>query len=144
NRLRAMIDNHGAEETFFQELAAALGYKQNKLPFTLLAPRLPLSTLRSHRDHAESLFFGLAGFLKAPDLSVYESGTREYVRSLWHHWWPYRDGFERLALPSDVWRLSGARPLNHPQRRLAALAQIVREWPAVFDSLGAPVPSRAL
>ena len=26
---------------------------------------------------------------------------------------------QRLVLPPKVWRLSGARPLNHPQRRLA-------------------------
>ncbi|MEP6956988.1 MAG: DUF2851 family protein, partial [Chthoniobacterales bacterium] len=36
-RLRAMSEAHGDDEALYQELAAALGYKQNKLPFTLLA-----------------------------------------------------------------------------------------------------------
>ncbi len=37
NRIRNKIDAHGRDETLFQEMAAALGYKENKLPFTLLA-----------------------------------------------------------------------------------------------------------
>ena len=143
-RLRAMIETHGADEALFQEIAAALGYKQNKLPFTLLAQRLPLSTLRHHGAEAEALLFGLAGFLEAPDLSVYETKTRTYVRTLWDQWWPHRDDLERITLPPKIWRLSGARPLNHPQRRLAALARLVQEWPAVLHSLGEPEPARAL
>jgi hypothetical protein len=34
--------------------------------------------------------------------------------------------------------LSGTRPLNHPQRRLAALAAIVAAWPQLSRSLGKP------
>ena len=37
---------HGADEALYQALAATLGYKNNKLPFTLLAQRLPLRLLR--------------------------------------------------------------------------------------------------
>src|SRR5438132_11379330 len=37
---------------------------------------------------------------------------------------------QKMILPAKVWRLSGTRPLNHPQRRLAALAMLVRKWPA--------------
>jgi hypothetical protein len=128
-RLRTMTETHGADEALFQELAAALGYKQNKLPFTVLAQRLPLTFLRKQCDDIEALLFGTAGFLEAPDLSVYATDTRGYVRSLWDRWWPHRDSMERLLLPRVLWQLSGARPLNHPQRRLSALAMIAREWP---------------
>lgn len=144
NRLRRTIEAHGTDGALFQELAAALGYKQNKLPFTLLAQRLPLAGLRAQRDEAEALLFGCAGFLGAPDLSVYESGTRAYLRQLWDQWWPRRDEMERLALPEKIWRLGGARPLNHPQRRLGALRQIVTEWPRLLRSLGDSDPTRAL
>ncbi len=48
NRIRNKIDAHGRDETLFQEMAAALGYKENKLPFTLLAQRLPLRLLREN------------------------------------------------------------------------------------------------
>ncbi len=134
-RLRAIVDAHGRDEALFQALAAALGYKQNKLPFTLIAQRMPVSALRAHPDDIQALLFGVAGFLAA-DLSVYENDTRGYVRGLWDCWWPHRDQMERLVLPSALWRFSGARPLNHPQRRLGALAAIAREWPGFIKSLG--------
>jgi hypothetical protein len=128
-RLRGTIDRHGRDEALFQEIATALGYKENKLPFVLLAQRLPLKFLRQNMPVAEALLFGLAGFLEAPDLSTYETSTRDYVRGLWDRWWPYRDEMQRLMLPRKTWRISGTRPLNHPQRRLAALALIACHWP---------------
>lgn len=142
-RLRAMTETHGRDEALLQELATALGYKQNKLPFTLLAQRLPLASLRARPELAEALLFGVAGFLAAPDLSIYKNETRAYVRALWDHWWPQRDAMQRLILPANLWRLGGARPLNHPQRRLGALAAIVRGWPQFIDSLGKPEPVAA-
>lgn len=142
-RLRTLGENHGEEDAVFQELAAALGYKGNKLPFTLLAQRLSLRVLRKNPEHVEALLFGVAGFLAAPDLSVYPSGTRAYVRELWDQWWPDRDEMQRLVFPPRTWRLSGARPLNHPQRRLGALAAIVREWPKFSKSLNGIDPAEA-
>ncbi len=136
NRIRNKIDGHGRDETFFQEIAAALGYKQNKLPFTLIAQRLPLKLLHEKRDDAEAMLFGLAGFLEAPDLGVFKGSTRDYVRTLWDRWWPHRDAMQRMILPAKVWRMSGTRPVNHPQRRLAALSMIVREWPGFRRMLG--------
>jgi hypothetical protein len=137
-RLRRLIDTHGRDEALFQELAIALGYKQNKLPFALLAQRLPLQLLRSYADDAEALLFGLAGFLETPDLSVFEGSTRAYVRALWDRWWKHRDAMQRLILPRELWKLGGARPLNHPQRRLGALTAIAHEWPRITRSLGEP------
>lgn len=143
-RLRAMTETHGDDETLFQELAAALGYKQNKLPFTLLAQRVPLALLRERPEEAEALLFGIAGFLEAPDLSVYQQDTRGYLRSLWDRWWPDRDDMQRLVVPTALWRLSGARPLNHPHRRLGALAAIASDWPRFMQSLGAEDPIAAV
>jgi hypothetical protein len=71
-----------------------------------------------------------------PDLAVYKKSSRNYVRQLWDRWWPHRDELQRLILPAKTWRLSGTRPLNHPQRRLAALSILAREWPAFRRSLG--------
>jgi hypothetical protein len=41
---------------------------------------------------------------------------------------------QRLVLPKKTWKLSGTRPLNHPQRRLAALALIACHWPKLRRS----------
>src|SRR5205085_4990235 len=84
---------------------------------------------------SKAMLFGVAGFLEAPDLAVYPEETRAYVRKLWDRWWPHRDAMQRLILPAKIWRLSGARPLNHPQRRLGALATLAQEWPAFLKSI---------
>lgn len=134
-RIKNIVETHGREAALFQEIAGALGYKQNKLAFTLLAQRLPLSSLRKESDDIEALLFGVAGFLQSPDLAIYPPGTRAYVRKLWDRWWPHRDEIQRLVLPTKLWHLGGARPMNHPQRRLGALAILAKEWPSFIRSL---------
>jgi hypothetical protein len=136
SRIRNKIETHGRDEALFQEVASALGYKQNTLPFTLLAQRFPLRLLRENIRDCESLLFGGAGFLEASDLDVYKKSTREYVRQLWDSWWPHRDELQRFILPGNIWRLSSTRPLNHPQRRLAALAVLARDWPRLQRASG--------
>ncbi|HEY7002507.1 MAG TPA: DUF2851 family protein [Candidatus Udaeobacter sp.] len=135
-RIRHKIDSRGRDEVLFQELAAALGYKENKLPFTLITQRLPLKSLREATSDVESMLFGVAGFLQTADLDVYKKSTREYVRQLWDHWWPHRDALQRLVLQGEIWRLNSTRPLNHPQRRLAALAILARDWPRLSRATG--------
>ena len=122
---------HGNDEALYQAMAAALGYKSNKLPFTLLAQRLPLAVLRKTRGSTAALLFGVSGFLPAHDLSPFDAPTRSYLRGLWEDWWPRRAEFQRFGIAPELWRMSGQRPANHPQRRLAALAQIVAHWPRV-------------
>src|SRR6266481_1366433 len=135
-RIRHKIDSHGRDQVLFQELAAALGYKENKLPFTLITQRLPLKSLREATSDIESILFGVAGFLHTADLDVYKKSTREYVRRLWDRWWPHRDDLQRLILSPKAWHISGTRPLNHPQRRLAALAVLACEWPRLQRASG--------
>src|SRR3954471_14817279 len=134
-RMKSIVENHGHDAALFQELAAALGYKQNKLAFTLLAQRLPLGSLRAAPDDLEAILFGVAGFLTAPDLAAYRDDSRGYVRNLWDRWWPHRDAMQRLVLPAKLWRLGGARPLNHPQRRLGALTILAKQWPAFIKTV---------
>jgi hypothetical protein len=132
-QIRNKIGIHGRDEALYQEIAAALGYKENKLAFTLLAQRISLGAIRSSQDDTEALFFGVAGFL-GPDLGAYKGSVRSYLRELWDRWWPHREQMQRLILPEKTWRLTGTRPANHPQRRLAALALIVQHWPAFLRS----------
>ncbi len=129
--LARLTEVHGADEALYQSLATALGYKSNKLPFTLLAQRLPLRLLRAAGADAMALLFGVAGFLDQSELGSFDTPTRAYLRGLWERWWPRRAEFERLAVPRALWKMGGQRPMNHPQRRLAALAQLVRHWPRV-------------
>jgi len=126
--LARLAELHGPDEALYQALAATLGYKNNKLPFTLLAQRLPLRLLR--KMEVGALLFGVSGFLPH-DLAAFDPSTRGYLRTLWESWWPCRAEFERLEIAPTLWSMSGQRPMNHPQRRLAALAQMVRLWPKI-------------
>lgn len=125
--LARLAEAHGPDEALYQALAAALGYKSNKLPFTLLAQRLPLRMLQRSPHEIDALLFGLSGFLPR-DLQGLDDPTREYVRTLWEQWWKRRAEFARPIVAPGEWQMSGQRPANHPQRRVAALAQIVRHW----------------
>ena len=129
-RKAARLQRHAdPDEGLYQTVAESLGYRHNKLPFLLLAQRFPLSLLR--RDNVkqiEPMLFGGAGFLNLTDLGSLEGDTRGYLRNIWNRWWPHRSESERLVLDSKLWIQSGVRPVNHPQRRLAALAEIVRHW----------------
>jgi hypothetical protein len=42
---------------------------------------------------------------------------------------------QRLVLPVKLWQLNGTRPMNHPQRRLGALAALIEAWPSFIRSL---------
>jgi hypothetical protein len=126
--LARLAELHGPDEALFQALAATLGYKNNKLPFTLLAQRLSLKRLREAKDDVDALLFGVSGFLPSKDLAAFEPSTRGYLRELWERWWPRRAEYERLQIPVGLWKMGGQRPMNHPQRRLAALSQMVRHW----------------
>ena len=130
-RRERLADLFGPEEALYQGIAEALGYRNNKLPFTLLAQRFPLALVRSKRQEIESLLFAGSGFLNATDLTPMAGDTRSYLREVWTQWWPHRTEYERLAVPSDLWNLRAQRPVNHPQRRVAALAEIVRHWPVL-------------
>lgn len=130
-RLHRTAAIHGRDQMLFQAMADALGYSRNRLPLTVLSQRLPLRLLTSRPDDAEALLFGAAGFLEGDAFDHADAETRAWLRGLWDHWWRYRDhyapGLPRLPLK---WNLSGTRPLNHPQRRIAALHLLVKNWPA--------------
>ncbi len=124
----------GWDEALFQMLAITLGYKENKTPFELLTQRIGLQVLRVAHADIDSLLFGCAGFLDATSLREFAPDTQDYLRSLWERWWSVRLHWERLVLPRSAWKLTGTRPANHPQRRLAALGLIAKNWPAVSQA----------
>jgi len=129
-RLARLREAHGDDEALYQALAETLGYKSNKLPFAILTQRLPLAQLR-RAGEPDALLFGVAGFLKAEDFTVVLSDTKAYLQKMWSTWWSLRAEWEALIVPSKLWKTGGQRPVNHPQRRVAALAGMVRQWPKI-------------
>jgi hypothetical protein len=135
---------HGWEQALFQGVAEALGYRRNKLAMRVLAQRLPLAVLRAARGDAEAILFGAAGFLESPVYETAAPDTREYLRGLWETWWKRRSEFAAPD-PSRTpnWVTSGTRPVNHPQRRVAALAGVAGNWRRLAELAGPERPPDA-
>jgi hypothetical protein len=129
--LEAMIRARGADAALYESLAVTLGYKNNKLPFQLLAQRVRQKSAASARG--EALLFGLAGFLEKPAPPA--GAARAEVAALWSAWWKLRAARAHAILPRTAWKLAGLRPANHPLRRLGALAAAARRWKSVRPAL---------
>lgn len=136
-RMAWLIGQRGAAQALYEETAAALGYKHNKAPFRKLAQNLPLLALAQYSANwktACAVLLGMSGLLPAQSAAGWPADSKNELRSLWDCWWREQHKWEEIApLGKAEWRLSGLRPLNHPVRRLAALAQ----WAAggVFQRL---------
>jgi hypothetical protein len=101
----------------------------------LVAQRLPWKMLRGLTLEARlAHLFGLAGFLPGESTTRLAAEPRGWLRELWEIWWKARGPLDYALLPRSQWRLAGQRPLNRPERRLAALAHLV---PHVRSLLGA-------
>jgi hypothetical protein len=116
----------GPEQALFEALAEALGYHSNQRPMRLIAQRLPLEKLRRLEPTARlALLFGVAGFLPGENAARLHAEPRDWLRKLWEIWWKARGPLDHGLLARSHWKLAGLRPLNRPERRLAALAQVV-------------------
>ncbi|MEM7147404.1 MAG: DUF2851 family protein [Verrucomicrobiota bacterium] len=140
-RLHRSAEIHGPDEALFQGIAQTLGYRPNKLSMTILAQRLPLRILQSHGPlEGDAILLGSAGFLES-ESARYDSTppeARDYLKSLWELWWKQRSHFAPAEDRRLPWTLSGNRPGNHPQRRIAALALIAARWDRLKRTLRDP------
>ena len=123
----------GWEQSLWEGLFAALGYKQNLWAMRRLAELLPrLLEHESKKSPAafvlQARLLGVSGLLPV-DLTHARSSTDKYLRRVWDQWWREREEFAEFILPRGIWRFHGIRPANHPQRRLALAAH----WLAAGD-----------
>ena len=140
-RLHLWVAAHGREQAIYQALAQALGYRNNVQPFLMLAQRLPLrNLLRRPENEREAMLFGVSGFLESVAFDEARADTKGYLRALWEDWWRLRAECTRWNEPPHRlrWRAAGARPGNHPQRRLGALCGMIRAWPDIIGPLKNP------
>jgi hypothetical protein len=126
----------GNDQALFEALAEALGFHANQVPMRLVAQRLPYALLRKlgAKERLAHLF-GLAGFLPDESLARLRAEPRGWLRELWEIWWKARGPLDYALLGRRHWKLAGLRPLNRPERRLAALAQVVGILPKLLAAL---------
>jgi hypothetical protein len=125
-------------QALYEALAEALGFHANQVPMRLVAQRLPWAKLRALKPEARlAHLFGVAGFLPNESVTRLQSEPRAWLRELWEIWWKARAALDYALLPRSQWKLAGQRPLNRPERRLAAFAQIVPRVPDLLAALKA-------
>jgi hypothetical protein len=137
----------GWEQTLWEYLFRALGYKHNAWPMQNLAETR--SIWQPGADSAlmaQARLLGIGGLL--PDeLTRSQKSSDTYLRRAWDIWWRDRDGLAGCRVPRAAWKFHGLRPANHPQRRLALashwlasgnLVSKIERWSA------AEVPERVL
>jgi hypothetical protein len=127
-------------QLLWEELMAALGYKNNKAPFRKLGAILPLARLQNLAqtpDEAYALLLGLSGLLPDNPDPALDSQTRRFIRSIWDLWWKQNEALKEQTLAKSEWTLAGIRPVNHPVRRLMAAAHYAFKIPelACHDKL---------
>lgn len=125
----------GQEQAWFEAWAEVLGYAANKHTMRRLARRAPLDTLQG--GDAEAILLGTAGFLQAVLPERTTEAARDYHRRVWGTWWQQRERFVPEGTPPLPWVLSPVRPMNHPTRRVAALALSARRWEEFLPLLNA-------
>lgn len=139
-KLESAIADRGAEQVFYEEVMAALGYKHNKIPFRKLASAVPLSVLEDECRHDSALAYGLllgvAGLMPPEIHAGADTETKRFMRTIWGFWWRKKSSFEEVCLAGGAWKLSSLRPQNHPARRLAAAASIFTGRPGILKAIG--------
>lgn len=126
-QLQARARHVGWEQTLWEGIFKALGYKHNVWPMQCLAEtRTRWSAPKSSALALQARLLGVAGLLPA-ELTRAQASADGYLRTVWDHWWREREEFSDCILPRDVWRFHGQRPANHPQRRLALAAHWLAE-----------------
>lgn len=137
-RFHATLKAHSYSQALWVALASTLGYHNNQFAMLSLAQRVPITLLIEHPSLADSLLFGVAGFLTAESFQKAPSATKEWMNLLWENWWKLRSKHELDPQRAIRWTLTGNRPSNHPQRRIAALAALAKNWDEVLALSSSP------
>jgi len=122
-QFQARARQAGWEQSLWEGMARALGYKHNVWPMQCLAELRPRwSHAKNNALELQARLLGISGLLPG-DLTRSGAGADDYLRRVWDLWWRERDSFSDCILPRALWRLHGLRPANHPQRRLALVSR---------------------
>jgi hypothetical protein len=124
SQFHARAREAGWDQSLWEGLLMALGYKHNAWPMRRVAQVAPWPASATSGPEAlpsiQARLLGVSGLLPA-DLPRTQTGSA-YLRKLWDAWWRERDPYRDSVLLKSLWRLHGIRPANRPERRLAIAA----------------------
>jgi len=131
--LRNLEENrYNWNETFYQSMAKAFGFKVNAVPFELLAKSLLLKILSKHKNNLfqiEALMFGNAGLLNEQLL-----GDDYYLRLREEYAFLYKK-YNLKGRGSHLWKFMRLRPVNFPTVRIAQFAALIHKSHALFSKI---------
>jgi hypothetical protein len=116
------MKNKGINRAFTELLFDACGYKQNRENFIELFSRLSRYENLSEVE-TEAVIWGESGLLPDPVSVKLDTRMEQFVKDLWRIWWQIR----KEPLPDIKWRHSGLRPMNFPERRIAAVTVLMKK-----------------
>ncbi|WKZ16006.1 MAG: DUF2851 family protein [Candidatus Jettenia caeni] len=127
------------EQTIYEAIMESLGYKENKESFLRLASLVSLKDFHSlipedvpvqmKKLHTQSLLLGIAGLLPHQRNSEksYNDETTKYINDLEDAWKVIQAKINKTSMIKDDWSYAKIRPANFPERRIAAIANILSE-----------------
>ena len=125
-------NNTNWNETFYQVLARAFGFKVNALPFELLAKAVPQKILAKHKNNLfqlEALLFGSAGLLND------ELFGDDYYLELREEYSFLYKKYRLHAVEGHLWKFMRLRPVNFPTIRISQFAQLIHRSEGLFSKV---------
>lgn len=119
-------------EIFYQLLARSFGFRDNGLPFEMLARSLPQKILSRHINslfQTESLLFGQAGLL-GEDIPA-----DEYYLELKKEYRFFSMKYGLKPIDGSLWKFLRMRPVNFPTVRLAQFAALLHQSQGLFSAI---------
>lgn len=114
----------GTEQTCLRLMFEAAGYKRNRECFLELFNRFCEYPADIRKERFEAILWGESGLLPDPAVAVLSEEMRSFTENTWRQWWKIRIG----SRPGIDWRRDGGRPVNSPERRIAALVSLYRTF----------------
>lgn len=118
------------QQTAFQWMCRAYGFKVNAEPFATLGGKLSYQHLLSEREsfeHLVALLFEISGLLDPKYCSKKTIDTAQHLR--------HKYGIDKYAMPKHAFRWSRLRPPNFPEVRLIQLAAFLYQHASLTEIL---------
>ncbi len=126
------LNNGDWKETFWQTLASAFGLGKNALPFKLLAQSVPFSIVEKNRHQISiiaAILYGQAGFF-----SLKKFSGEQYI-DIQREYYYHKQKYSLTPIDPSVWKFSGIRPVNFPDRRILQLSVLVGRNDNLFSQV---------
>ena len=114
--------SNGINSAFLKLIFDACGYKKNRKQFAELFQRISRYGTLSPIE-TEAVLWGESGLLPDPVTTKLDNEMNQFVSKLWDIWWQIRKSAEAPI----QWVRTGIRPMNSPERRIAALSVIISQ-----------------